>query len=315
MASSSKLTKNDILSPPQPPPPPHHPPLKKPSDAINKKRKLHTSITSDNSDILSPSMDDLALSKSSHLTHQELLRRRLHGVRRLSGVYRDHYWALMEDLRVHYREYYWKYGISPCKEEDERESGGGDREFAGFNAEGCGESNNMNNNVINSSSVTNNHSNCPVSGTGGGKLGLGFGGESGAEFKVTGNNRCAYVTCRLKAMALTSFCYLHILSDPQQNLYKACNYIIKIAQQGPILCGRPILKSTVPSLCNIHFPKAQKDVKHALKKAGLNVSSSSKLAPKFHVIIAEYVNLIQSKRRAAQKHNGKSVVVKEESAC
>uniref|UniRef100_A0A803KU92 KAT8 regulatory NSL complex subunit 2 n=1 Tax=Chenopodium quinoa TaxID=63459 RepID=A0A803KU92_CHEQI len=163
-------------------------------------------------------MEDLALSKSSHLTHQELLRRRLHRLRRLSGVYRDHYWALMEDLRVHYREYYWKYGISPCKEEDERESGGGDREFAG-------------------------------------------------------------------------------------------------AQQGPILCGRPILKSTVPSLCNIHFPKAQKDVKHALKKAGLNVSSSSKLAPKFHVIIAEYVNLIQSKRRAAQKHNGKSVVVKEESAC
>lgn len=221
----------------------------------------------------------------------------------------------MEDLRVQYREYYWKYGISPCKEEDERESGG-DREIAGFNVEGCGESNNNNNSSI---TTNNNTSNCVVSGGGGGaggsKLGLGFGGESGTEFKVTGNNRCAFVTCRLKAMALTSFCYLHILSDPRQNLYKACNYIIKIAQQGPILCGRPILKSTVPSLCNIHFPKAQKDVKHALKKAGLNVSSSSKLAPKFHVILAEYVHHIQSKRREALNYNSKSVVVKEEATC
>lgn len=131
----------------------------------------------------------------------------------------------MEDLRVHYRDYYWKYGVSPCKEEDERESGG-DREFAGFNVEGCGESNNNNNN----STITNNHGNCVVAGNGGGggKLGLGFAGESVPEFKSSGNNRCAYVTCRLKAMALTSFCYLHILSDPQQNLYKACNYIIKM---------------------------------------------------------------------------------------
>lgn len=209
----------------------------------------------------------------------------------------------MEDLRVHYREYYWKYGVSPCKEEDERESGG-DREFGGFNVEGCGETNNNGNNT----SATNIVSNCVVGGNGGGKLGLGF-GESAP---VAGNNPCAFVTCRLKAMALTSFCYLHILSDPQQNLYKACNYIIKIAQQGPILCGRPILRSTVPSLCNIHFPKAQKDVKHALKKAGLNGTSSSKLAPKFHVILAEYVHLIQSKRKAAQKCNNKSVVIKEE---
>ena len=90
------------------------------------------------------------------------------------------------------------------------------------------------------------------------------------------------------------------------------SFWISSAQQGPILCGRPILKSTIPSLCNIHFPKAQKDVKHALKKAGLNVSSSSKLAPKFHVVIAEYVHQIQAKRRAAQKHKCKTVVVKEE---
>ncbi|XP_057546892.1 uncharacterized protein LOC130825599 [Amaranthus tricolor] len=301
MASSSKLNKNGVHPPSQPQPqapsaPPHQQlSLKKPNTSINKhKTKLHNSL------IPSSTINDDVLSTSSHLTRQELLRRRLQRIRRLSKVYRDHYWALMEDLRVHYREYYWKYGVSPCKVEDERESGGADREFGGCNVEGCGETNHNNSIDV-------------FGGNGGGcgKLGLGF-GENASELKLGGNNQCALVSCKLKAMALTSYCYLHILSDPQQKLYKACNFMIKIAQQGPILCGRPILKSTIPSLCNIHFPKAQKDVKHALKKAGLNVSSSSKLAPKFHVVIAEYVHQIQAKRRAAQKHKCKTVVVKEE---
>lgn len=53
----------------------------------------------------------------------------------------------------------------------------------------------------------------------------------------------------------------------------------------------------------------------ALKKAGLNVSSSSKFAPKFHVLVAEYVRQIQAKRRAAKKaeSTGK-VIVKLEGA-
>jgi len=121
----------------------------------------------------------------------------------------------VEDLRVQYREYYWRYGVSPYKEEDERESGGGERELGGgFNVEGCGETNN------NSVSV--------VGGNGGGKLGLGFGDSiSMPEVKLGGNNRCAFVGCKLKAMALTSFCHLHILSDPEQKLYKACNFVIK----------------------------------------------------------------------------------------
>lgn len=211
----------------------------------------------------------------------------------------------MEDLRVQYREYYWKYGVSPCKEEDERESGGGagERELAGgFNVEGCGETNNNGVSVVGGNG----------GGNGGGKLGLGFGESmSLPEVKLTGNNRCAFVGCKLKAMALTSFCHLHILSDSEQKLYKACNFVIKSAQAGPILCGKPILRSTIPSLCNIHFQKAQKHATRALKKAGLNVSSSSKLAPKFHVVIAEYVNQIQSKRRAACKANGENVVQEE----
>ncbi|KAJ8428701.1 hypothetical protein Cgig2_018481 [Carnegiea gigantea] len=340
MASSSKFGK-ELLSPPPPSDPHQLPtsttttttkPLIKRTDAIARPQ-ASLSTNTHGVDILSPSQEDTSLSKSSVLTKQELLRRRLHRLRQLSKVYKDHYWALMEDLRAQYREYYWKYGVSPYKEEDERESGGGagERELAaGFNVEGCGETNNNGVSVVGGNG----------GGNGGGKLGLGFGESmSLPEVRLSGNNRCAFVGCKLKAMALTSFCHLHILSDPEQKLYKACNFVIKssltrkeksemegavdvssavlinflyCAQAGPILCGKPILRSTIPSLCNIHFQKAQKHATRALKKAGLNVSSSSKLAPKFHVVIAEYVNQIQSKRRAARKANGENVV-KEES--
>ncbi|THG23686.1 hypothetical protein TEA_023048 [Camellia sinensis var. sinensis] len=78
---------------------------------------------------------------------------------------------------------------------------------------------------------------------------------------------------------------------------------------GQITCGRPIVRSKVPALCNVHLQKAHR----ALKKAGLPIPSSSKLAPKFHVIVAEYVQQIQAKRRAALRANGNSVVVKQES--
>lgn len=86
------------------------------------------------------------------------------------------------------------------------------------------------------------------------------------------------------------------------------------AQAGPITCGKPILKSTVPSLCTIHVQKAQKHVTQALRKAGLNVSSSSKLAPKFHVIVTEYVRQIQAKRKAAKWGNLSRVVDNEVTA-
>ena len=46
----------------------------------------------------------------------------------------------------------------------------------------------------------------------------------------------------------------------------------------------------------------------ALRKAGLNVSSSSKLAPKFHVIVTEYVRQIQFKRKAAERRNRSKVM-------
>ncbi|KAI3430171.1 uncharacterized protein J3R85_008191 [Psidium guajava] len=258
-------------------------PLKNPnfpqSDPQNPTLHAVASTSAAANNPLAPAHEDLILSRASHLTRPEVLRRRSRRLKQLSRCYRDHYWALMEELRVQYRDYYWKYGVSPFKEENQRmEVDVLERDAP--NGEGIGE--NVGNSVVNWS-----------------------------EYEAKGNNyRCAFVGCKLKAMALTSFCHLHILSDSKQQLYKACGYVIKSAQAGPITCGKPILRSTVPSLCTLHFQKAQKHVTRALKKAGLN--SSSKLAPKFHVIVAEYVRQIQAKRRAAHTADTSEVVVKEE---
>ncbi|KAJ0102289.1 hypothetical protein Patl1_05509 [Pistacia atlantica] len=83
--------------------------------------------------------EDMAVARASHLTRHQLLRRRAFFLRQLSRCYRDHYWALMEELKIQYKQYYWNFG----------------------------------------------------------------------------------------AMALTSFCHLHILSDSKQKLYKPCDYVIK----------------------------------------------------------------------------------------
>ncbi|XP_050235397.1 uncharacterized protein LOC126683822 [Mercurialis annua] len=257
--------------------------------------------TNNSSPPLILSEQDNYLSRATHLTRYELLKRRSFNLKQLSKCYKDHYWALMEDLKVQYREYYWKYGASPFKEDQhpslqqhnlERESGGIlERESGGG---GGGGGNNVNIEVIGENNNNNNNGN--------------YSGVKGdLEVKNSNNNnnknRCLFVGCKLKAMALTSFCHLHILSDAKQKLYKPCAYVIKSAQAGPITCGKPILRSSAPSLCTVHFQKAQKHVTRALKKAGLNVSSSSKLAPKFHVIVAEYVHQIQFKRRAAKRAN------------
>ena len=69
-----------------------------------------------------------------------------------------------------------------------------------------------------------------------------------------------------QARALTRFCYLHILCDPKQRIYKPCDYVIKTVQTGPITCGKPILKSSIPVLCTVHLQKAQKYLHRAGKK-------------------------------------------------
>ncbi|KAJ6734293.1 hypothetical protein OIU79_001536 [Salix purpurea] len=150
---------------------------------------------------LSPTLKDQVLSSATHITRHELLKRRSYKLKQLSKCFRDHYWALiMEELKIQYREYYWKYGVSPFKEDHQKQKpqkqGGGvgvlqrENEESGANIEVIGENN------TNVSDLKSNH-------------------------------RCLFVGCKLKAMALTSFCHLHILSDAKQKLYKPCGYVIK----------------------------------------------------------------------------------------
>ncbi|KAF5745848.1 INO80 complex subunit D-like [Tripterygium wilfordii] len=138
-------------------------------------------------------------------------------------------------------------------------------------------------------------------------------GEKGRFGVGTGyvKGKCAVAGCKVKAMALTRFCHAHILSDSKQKLYTGCTYVIKSAHAGPILCGKPVLRSTIPVLCATHLQKSEKYLKQALKKQGLNVTSPSKLVPKFHVMVTEYVRQIQSKRRATKKASLAKTEIKE----
>ncbi|CAH2059898.1 unnamed protein product [Thlaspi arvense] len=234
------------------------------------------------------SLEDQILASSSHLTRPELLRRRSHNLKKLAKCYRDHYWALMEDLKAQHREYYWRYGVSPFKDEQnqpnkrrrlgtEGDTGDGDA------VEGSGDNGSNNNDGVKVDQYAN--SNC---------------------------GSCMY-GCKAKAMALTKYCQLHILKDSKQKLYTACTNVIKRAPAGPLICGKPTLASTVPALCNSHFQKAQRSVAKALKDAGHNVSSTSKPPPKLHVIVAAFVHHIQAKRKNPRSNEEKlKSVVKEE---
>ncbi|GMH11418.1 hypothetical protein Nepgr_013259 [Nepenthes gracilis] len=73
--------------------------------------------------------------------------------------------------------------------------------------------------------------------------------------------------------------------------------IYERGQAGLFLCWRPIIRSTIPSLCFSHFPKAKKNVARALKKAGLSIASSAKPASEFHLLVGEYVHQILAKRK------------------
>lgn len=98
-------------------------------------------------------------------------------------------------------------------------------------------------------------------------------------------------------------CSLYLTLLCHMLVFKLLRHLVLISsmQTGPLLCNKPILRSTVPSLCPTHYQKGEKYLIRDLRKAGLNVSSVSKLAPKFHVIVAEYISQIQTRRRAAQK--------------
>uniref|UniRef100_A0A0A9EC42 KANL2-like probable zinc-finger domain-containing protein n=1 Tax=Arundo donax TaxID=35708 RepID=A0A0A9EC42_ARUDO len=104
------------------------------------------------------------------------------------------------------------------------------------------------------------------------------------------------------AMTMTRFCHSHILSDPNQALYKHCAYVTKSGlPNGQVICGRPIIKSAAPSLCNIHLQRSQKNIAQAYRKVGFNPSPTGKITPRFSVLIAECVRQIQDKRRQSLK--------------
>ncbi|KAL8122438.1 hypothetical protein AgCh_018966 [Apium graveolens] len=236
---------------------------------------------------------DSSLSNSDHLTRREVLSRRSRKLHQLAKLYKHHYWSLMEELKTQYGEYYWEYGKSPF----------------------LVDANDVEN--LEKNDITNTEFNRECDGASNVESERNEEGEVEEERGVRGNesvfsNRCAVQGCKMKAMQLTVFCNMHILRDERQMLYKGCGYVIKSSQAGPILCSKPILRAAVPSLCTPHMQKAEKHVARALKKAGLSGHSTSKLAPQFHVIVAEYVNQIQANRRAARKVKKEPCEVNEE---
>ncbi|KAB1203442.1 hypothetical protein CJ030_MR8G026772 [Morella rubra] len=134
---------------------------------------------------------DAPLSTAEFLTRQEVLKRRSRRARQLARCYKAHYWALMDELKAKHKEYYWLYGKSPYKDEDEVEE----------------------------ENATGNNRNC--------RRKEGAKGNDEGMTETMEIRRCEVTGCKAKAMALTSYCHAHILSDSKQKLYKGCSYCIK----------------------------------------------------------------------------------------
>ncbi|WOL12771.1 INO80 complex subunit D-like isoform X2 [Canna indica] len=227
--------------------------------------------------------DDELLNGADALSREEVLRRRARRLRNLAECYRRHYWALMEEVRVKHRDFYWEYGESPLEEGPSEANG------RGFGAGAGGREL-----LVEDGAMDRNEEN----GRAGIGVGLGFGeGEAGGGGRREERKRCAFAGCKSKAMPLTRFCHPHILADTNQTLYKACTYVMKnCGQNRPITCGKPILRATVPSLCHVHLQKTQRGISQAYRKAG-HTTSSSKPAPKFSVVLAQFVRQIKDRRK------------------
>uniref|UniRef100_A0ACD5TK69 Uncharacterized protein n=1 Tax=Avena sativa TaxID=4498 RepID=A0ACD5TK69_AVESA len=129
---------------------------------------------------------------------------------------------------------------------------------------------------------------------------------AGAEAKpgpaqVPRRKKCGFTGCKVRAMAMAKYCHSHILLDRAQALYKGCGHIIKSGVEiGQIACNRPILKASVPSLCNIHLVKSQRYISQAYKKVGFNPPPTGQISPDFSVLVAECVRQIQTRRRESR---------------
>ncbi|URE10856.1 hypothetical protein MUK42_24308 [Musa troglodytarum] len=103
------------------PPPPSPPPLLlRPADA-------------DPIPPITGAAEDAVLFAAELLSREEVLRRRSRRVKQLARHYKEHYWALVEEVRSKLREYYWSIGVSPL------EVDGLDTAAAAALAEGSGE--------------------------------------------------------------------------------------------------------------------------------------------------------------------------------
>lgn len=151
---------------------------------------------------------DTALSNSDYLTRQEVLSRRSRKLHQLTRLYKDQYWALMEQIKNQSGRYFWEYGKSPFVQED------GEVENNYNNNNNYNDI--INNNVEWDNNTIDNH----------------YGGDAEEGENKMGSmslfsNCCAVQGCKTKAMQLTRYCNMHILRDDKQLLYKGCGYIIK----------------------------------------------------------------------------------------
>lgn len=226
--------------------------------------------------------EDETLKNADALTEQEVARRRLRRVNQLMKLYRMHYWGLLEELRSKYRVFYIKHGKGGWKDEVE-----------------AAEKEKLESSVEASDGLDNSTK---------GKQPLGDGPpgamkEPLAPEKTAGEIiKCAHQSCKSKPLPLSGFCFSHILLEPRQQLYRPCSFIIKSGQSGSVTCGKPVLRSLVPAHCSTHI---QKQSSRGVRKA--NSNAAPKPGPKLHLVIAEYVRLIQCKRRAARDASLKNV--------
>lgn len=116
----------------------------------------------------------------------------------------------MEDLKAQHREYYWKHGVSPFKEDNHHHQNKR-RRIDGGEVEGSGDNDNG---VKSDPSLT---GNCVACGSG----------------------------SKSKAMPLTNYCQLHILSDKKQKLYTCCTFVNKRFTLSPFVLHRTVSEDIV----------------------------------------------------------------------
>ncbi|KAG6548586.1 hypothetical protein Mapa_010075 [Marchantia paleacea] len=205
--------------------------------------------------------EDEALNRTDVLTLEEVVQRRAKRVRQLMKLYRTQYWGLLEEMRTKYRRFYLRHGKSGWR--DDVEGGEREREGPGKPGEDGGD-----------------------------------GMREPPERGHVENLHCGAQGCSTKPLPLSVFCFSHILQEPRQRLYKPCSFVIRTGQSGGTTCGRPVLRAVVPPLCGQHFHQAQRQASRSLKKV---LPGGPKANPKLHLIITQYVQEIQTKRRAFQK--------------